>query len=138
MRRYAAVALIVGSAVMALVVSRTDTAARQRPPALFAMCLHDEHAIQGNRARREGALDLARAINAAQGRAAEATRRYQPLSALPDLPPAPAGFEVRLYTDGDGYIFSIKDGRDPCHYGIFSDQHGRIYESSPQVPQIAS
>ena len=88
--------------------------------------------------RRDQALALARAINQAEGLAAQRTREYQALAALPNLPPAPAGFRVRLYVDDSGYMFSIKDDRDPCHYGIFSDENGRLYEMSPQVPQNAS
>jgi hypothetical protein len=81
---------------------------------------------------------LARAINQAQGRAVAASERYQPLAKLPGLPPAPSGFELRFYTDGAGYILSLKDTLDPCRYGVFTDQHGRLYEMSPQVPQIAN
>ena len=81
---------------------------------------------------------LARGINAAQGQAMDQTKRYQSLQQLRALPVTPDGFRVRLYSDGEGYIFSIKDERDACRYGIFSDQHGTLYESSPIVPQIAS
>ena len=88
--------------------------------------------------RRAQAVALARAINQAEGLAAQKTREYQPLAALPNLPQAPVGFRVRLYVDESGYMFSIKDERDPCHYGIFSDENGRLYEMSPQVPQNAS
>ena len=101
-------------------------------------CRHDGAALQPDRARRAQALVLARAINSARGILAERTRRYQPLAQLANLPPVPDGFALRLYTDGDGYVFSLKDERDPCHYGVFSDQYGRLYEASPQVPQIAS
>lgn len=88
--------------------------------------------------RRAQAVVLARAINQAEGLAAQKTREYQPLASLPNLPQAPVGFRVRLYVDESGYMFSIKDERDPCHYGIFSDENGRLYEMSPQVPQNAS
>jgi hypothetical protein len=105
---------------------------------VIARCLHDDDETPSNRARREQARALARAINAAQGQSVERTRRYQPLSQLPSLPEAPEGFVVRLYTDGDAYIVSIKDVRDACRYGIFSDEHGFLYESSPTVPLVAS
>ena len=101
-------------------------------------CLHDTDETQANRLRREDALTLARAINGAQGRAIERTGRYQVLADLGALPPAPEGFVMRIYADEDGYIFSIKDSRDACRYGIFSDQHGTLYQSSPTVPLIAS
>ena len=103
-----------------------------------ARCLHDEDETQPNRVRREQALALARAINAAQGRALDQTRQYQLLPQLTNLPTLPDGFAVRLHANGDGYIFSIKDTRDPCRYGIFSDHQGTVYESSPTVPLIAS
>lgn len=102
------------------------------------VCRHDNAGLQQDRARRDQALALARAIHSAEAILAEKTRRYQPLDQLTNLPPVPEGFALRLYTDGDGYILSLKDERDPCHYGIFSDQGGRLYEASPQVPQIAS
>ena len=102
------------------------------------VCRHDGAALQQDRARRAQALVLARAINAAQGTLVGQTRRYQPLAQIATLPKVPDGFTLRFYTDGDGYVFSLKDERDPCHYGIFSDQNGRLYEASPQVPQVAS
>lgn len=132
----------IGLALLALLgtfVAWTAITATQRPPALAAAsCLHEDDPTDANRARRDEALALARALNAAQGRAAERTQLYQPLATLETLPPTPDGFDLRFYTDGAGYIFSVKDSRDPCHYGIFSDQHGRLYEATPQRPQIAS
>jgi hypothetical protein len=101
------------------------------------VCLHDARSTPADRARREQALALAKAINQAQGLAAAATQRYQPLAKLPNLPVTPAGFELRFYTDGEGYILSLKDTTDLCRYGVFTDQNGRLYEMSPQVPQIA-
>jgi hypothetical protein len=106
-----------------------------RPP---ARCLHDEDETQANRTRREQALTMARAINAAQGQAFDQTRRYQQLPNLTNLPTVPEGFAVRLQADEDAYIFSIKETRDACRYGIFSDEHGTIYQESPTVPLIAS
>jgi hypothetical protein len=134
------VAIVAGVAVMittGAVLTRTALTAAQRP-ALLLVCLHDERSMASDRDRRDRALEMARALNAAQGQAAERTRRYQPLSALSDLPAVPDGFDLRFYTDGEGYVFSLKDTRDPCHYGIFSDQHGRIYEATPQVPLMAT
>jgi hypothetical protein len=101
-------------------------------------CLHDESSGPSNRPRREQAKAVIRAINAAEGRAARATRQYLPLRQLAGLPAVPAGFELRLYTDGEGYIASLKDSRDPCHYGVFSDEQGRLYEMTPQPPLLAS
>ena len=101
-------------------------------------CLHDSDETPQHRVRREGALALARAINSAQGRVAEATRRYAPLEALGTLPATPEDFVVRLYTDGEGYVVSIKDDRDPCQFGIFSDQKGFLYHGAPSLPLVAS
>ena len=107
-----------------------------RSPAF--VCLHDARSAPDDRARREQAQSLARAINQAQGQAVSATQRYQPLATLPSLPAVPRGFDLRFYTNGEGYILSLKDTLDPCRYGVFTDQHARLYEMSPQVPQIAN
>lgn len=101
------------------------------------VCLHDARETASDRARREHALDLARAINVAQGQTLERTRQYAALDQLKALPPPPSGFKLRLYTAGEGYVLSIKDELDPCHYGVFSDELGRLYAMSPQVPQVA-
>jgi len=101
-------------------------------------CRHDEGALPSDRTRRDQARALARAINAAEGRAVQSAQRYLPLNQLPGLPMTPAAFELRLYTDGAGYVVSLKDTSDPCHYGVFTDQHGLLYEVTPQRPLIAS
>ena len=104
----------------------------------FGACFHDSQSAAHNQARRADAHALARAINQAQSGAVSATGRYVELTALPNLPAVPNGFALRLYTDGDGYIVSLKDTFDPCRYGVFTDQQNRLYESSPQVPQLAN
>jgi hypothetical protein len=129
--------IIVATAIVTLMVWPMVSRAQLLPPGAGISCLHDETASAADRARLEQARAVARAINLTQGRAAEVTRRYLPLSQLIGLPQVPDGFELRLYTDGDGYVLSLKDTRDPCHYGIFSDQHGRLYEMAPQVPMVA-
>jgi hypothetical protein len=101
-------------------------------------CRHDEGASPADRTRRDQARALARAINAAEGRAVQSSQRYLPLNQLPGLPMTPAAFEVRLYTDGIGYLVSLKDTIDPCRYGLFTDQLGLLYEVTPQRPLIAS
>jgi len=112
---------------------------RPLPRAMAGLtCRHDEAASPADRARRDEAKALARAINAAEGRAVQSTQRYLPLNQLPGLPTTPAAFELRLYTDGNGYVVSLKDTIDPCHYGVFTDQHGLLYEVTPQRPLIAS
>jgi hypothetical protein len=93
-------------------------------------CLHDDAETQEQRARREGAVRLAKAIVERQAEAAERTRLYAPLPALRNLPPAPRGFDVRLYTDGVGFVLSLKDTLDPCKFAIFSDESGFVYEKA--------
>lgn len=135
MRMHAGFVLVAG---VVGVLSWSAAGARQLPFPIAVACKHDEGSTVADRTRRDDARALARAINRAQADAAAQTRQYWPLADLPGLPATPEGFQLRLYTDGAGYVLSIKDERDPCHYGIFSDQHGRLYEMSPQVPQAAS
>jgi hypothetical protein len=135
MRKRARLALVAAAGVLASLVGHAQ---RQGNLPLAGACRHDSSATEADRMRRDQALALARAINRAEGLAAEKTRAYQPLASLANLPQAPAGFRLRLYVDDSGYMFSIKDDRDPCHYGIFSDENGRLYEMSPQVPLNAS
>ena len=101
-------------------------------------CLHDAGETQVNRARREQALAVARAINTAEGRGLEQSGRFQPLAALQNIPAGPDGFTARLYADPNGYVLSLKDDRDVCRFAIFSDQSGTLYSSTPTVPQMAS
>ena len=101
-----------------------------------AACLHDSAERDVDRRRREQALALARAVNEAQGTAAERNRIYVPLPQLGKLPPAPRGFELRLYTDHTGYVLSLKDAIDPCRFAIFSDETGLLYEKTPRPAPI--
>ena len=137
MRKVASLAFVAVSGVLLVSLAAYGQQGRTGLP-LAGACRHDSSATEADRMRRAQAVALARAINQAEGLAAQKTREYQPLAALPNLPQAPVGFRVRLYVDESGYMFSIKDERDPCHYGIFSDENGRLYEMSPQVPQNAS
>jgi hypothetical protein len=104
---------------------------------LIADCRHDVASeVTADKARREQALAVARAINSTEGRIAERTRRYAPLRQLGILPRTPDGFELRFYSNTNTYVFSIKDKQDTCHYAIFSDEGGILYENTPQRPQI--
>jgi hypothetical protein len=125
-------------AVAGVLLSRTVSGDLEQLPFPTGACRHDNSALAQDRARQQGAVALARAINAAEGVALGQTRQFAPLRQLRSLPATPEGFVVRFYGDVDGYIFSVKDERDPCHYGIFSDQYGRLYEMTPDVPRIAS
>jgi hypothetical protein len=96
------------------------------------ICLHGSSELPAQRTRREQSLRLARALNREESRfAIMSTPRYRPLNELPNLPPTPSGFAVRLYTDGPRYTFSLKDTLDACRYAIFSDQDQSIYEGTP-------
>jgi hypothetical protein len=101
-------------------------------------CRHDRKATQEDRDRRSQAMVLAKAINAAQARQVRRAGQYQPLSNLADLPSVPTGFDLTLYADRSGYMFSVKDRLDPCRFAVFSDQVGLLYEKSGlDAPVIA-
>ena len=101
-------------------------------------CLHDQGETAPQRGRREGALGYLKAINTAQGALVQRSKRYGTIQQLGTLPPVPEGFVVRLYSDAEGYLVSIKDDRDPCRYALFSDNSGHVYEAKMPAPQIAS
>lgn len=112
--------------VLAVLLSLgTGTAAAQN-------CLHGGTETPVQKARRDAALQLAVRINAAQtmliGPGPQA-RRYRRLDELINIPPTPPGFELRFYTGGETYSFSIKDRLDPCRYAVFSDQDKYLYEA---------
>src|SRR5436853_260043 len=132
--------LIVAALAIAALMLTSSPSHAQSPllSSRAVACRHDQGETAADRTRRQDALALARQINAAEARVAELTHNYVPLAGLRGLPPTPAEFTVRLYTDGATYTFSIKDQRDVCHYGIFSDQDGLLYELTPQHAQIAS
>jgi hypothetical protein len=113
---------------------RTPGSAERTPGSVA--CRHDTSENELDRSRRMRAIAVARAINSAEGELAERTRRYHPLAALRNLPPVPNGFELRLYSDVDGYVFAIKDTLDACRYAIFSDQSGLLYEKAARTTPI--
>jgi hypothetical protein len=99
-------------------------------------CLHDTDERFSDSQRRESALELARALIRAQRESFQKSGRYAALASL-KLPEAPAGFAVALFTNGEAFVLSIKDQRDSCRFGIFSDQDGLFYQGSPRVAQMA-
>ncbi len=129
---------IVIAAVGLLAVGWPFASARSDTQLHMVRCLHDAQS-EGSAevARRQQALTLAREIHSAEARLAQRTRTYSGLKQLGALPPTPEGFELRFFTDGERYIFSIKDKRDICAYGVFSDQDGLLYEKTPKLPQMA-
>ena len=131
------VALVAGSVTSVLLGSASTFHAQVVPSVV--VCRHDASESQPDRDRREQALGLARAINTAEGRLSERTRAFHPLAELTNLPPTPRGFELRLYSDGAGYVFSIKDTLDVCGYAVFSDQASLLYEKTPRpAPLMAA
>lgn len=118
-------------AVSVLLIAAVATASAQE-------CLHGSSETAAQKARRERAIDMAVRINLAQGiitGPAPQTRRYRRLDELVNIPPTPAGFDLRFYTDGSTYAFFLKDTLDPCRYVVFSDQDKRLYEAIAQAPQ---
>src|SRR3990172_6998698 len=98
---------VAAAVVAALVMRGVENANAQQ-------CLHGSSETAGQRARREQALKLAHQINLAQMARAKAPKssgspRFRPLNELPNVSPAPAGFTVKLLTDGATYAFAIKD-----------------------------
>jgi hypothetical protein len=90
-------------------------------------CLHGAQESPEQAARRKDALGLTRHINTVQTAEGSRTTFYQPLDRLPLVRGIPEAFAVYLATDGKGYAFSVKDKLDPCGFGYFSNQDGRIY-----------
>jgi hypothetical protein len=41
------------------------------------------------------------------------------------------GFSLRLLTDGQRYVLTLKDRTDPCFFAYASDENGIIYEARP-------
>ena len=94
-------------------------------------CLHEPSETPANAARRRQALAFARQVNTLEAAGKQAGDTYYALADLPGLPPLPEGFQARLTTDGESYVFSIKDISDACHFAFFSDQDGVIYTATP-------
>jgi hypothetical protein len=82
----------------------------------------------GTRARREGALSLARQINMAEMASKRFGGSYVPYERLSNVGPVPTGFAVHLVTDGRSYLFTLKDSADANGYAIVSDDSGVVYE----------
>lgn len=130
------VTAVLTAATTAAVLSWTGSSSAQIFPRAVR-CLHGVDETQTDRARREQALTMARAINRAEGQALQQSGRFQPVASLSNIPAAPTDIEVRLYADANRYVVSLKDTGDLCRFGIFSDQSGTVYSSTPTVPQMA-
>lgn len=114
-----------------------QTANRPSFQPIAVSCRHEQPSA-ADKARRAGAVALARAINAAQMDSLRRARKYEPVANLSNLPPTPDGFKLDLYVSEAGYIFSIKDTLDPCSFAVFSDASGLLYQQSGRsAPVIA-
>jgi hypothetical protein len=107
--------------IAGVLIGRSPTLAQQ--PA----CLHGTNEIPAEQARRQEALRLTRQVNTAQSAAYSQAGMFQPVERLAPAPTPPQGFVVHLATDGERYVFSVKDTLDPCHFAYFSDENGVIY-----------
>jgi hypothetical protein len=115
------------------VMAIATTSSAQGGGARLAACLHGQNETSEHAARREKAIKVAHAINAAE------VVTVGPQSSRPkyrrpgdlNLPPLPQGFALQFNTDGVTYNFSIKDTLDACHFAIFSDQDKLVYTATP-------
>jgi hypothetical protein len=83
----------------------------------------------GSAARHREAVVRARSVNARQAQHRATASRYATAGELGLKDDN--GFEVSLRTEADGYMLFIRDATDPCSSGVFSDQRGVIYDSTP-------
>ena len=130
----------VGIAVVtALVLTGVGFALRAQILPTNVGCLHGRDERTADGVRRNAAVALLKAINGGEAQALQRSRSFRPLAELPSLPPTPDGFRLRFYVSDAGYVASLKDQRDPCYFGVFSDEGGFIYDSSPlSAPFVAS
>jgi hypothetical protein len=103
-------------------------------PTFAQECLHGQNETAAERTRREQAVIYAQRLNAAEQSSFPAGGTYRRPEELLSLPRLPVGFLLQFHTDGRTYAFSLKDGRDPCRFAIFSDQQGYLYVAVPHRP----
>ena len=114
------------------VIAIAATSSAQGGGARLASCLHGQNETSEHAARREKAIRVAHAINAAQvAVVGPQKQRYRRPEQLMNIPPLPQGFELQFNTDGASYNFAIKDTLDACHFAIFSDQDKFVYTATP-------
>lgn len=122
--------LLLTAGVLALAV----TASAQRGGARLATCLHDRNETSEQSVRREKAIKVAQAINAAEVIVVGPQRpKYRRPEELMNVPALPQGFALQFNTDGASYNFAIKDTLDACHFAIFSDQDKLVYAATPMM-----
>ena len=126
--------LLAAAAALAVAVS----AFAQGGGARLATCLHGPNETSEHAARRDKAIKVAHAINAAQVIPVPRPRMQRPDAPtyrrpeqLMNIPPLPQGFALQFNTDGESYTFAIKDTLDACHFAVFSDQDKYVYAATP-------
>src|SRR5262245_57614894 len=120
------------AAAATLAMAASTSASAQGGRARLAACLHGRNETTEERDRREKAVKVAHAINAAEVVVVGPPKpRYRRPEELRFIPPLPRGFELQFDTDGETYTFSIKDTLDACHFAIFSDQEKFVYTGTP-------
>ena len=82
--------------------------------------------------RQKLAVNVARQINTLEIASHQKTGIYQTLKELREVG-IPEGFVAQLVVDPTGteYMFFVKDVRDPCRSGVFSDQDQIIFIGQP-------
>jgi hypothetical protein len=114
------------------VIAIAATSSAQGGGARLATCLHGQNETSEHAARREKAIRVAHAINAAEVVVVGPQKqRYRRPEQLMNIPPLSQGFELQFNTDGASYNFAIKDTLDACHFAIFSDQDKFVYTATP-------
>src|SRR5262249_37430656 len=97
-----------------------------------ASCLHSSNETAEHAERRDKAIKVAQAINAAEVVVVGPQKpKYRRPDELMNIPALPAGFALQFNTDGTSYSFSMKDTQDACHFAIFSDQDKLVYSGTP-------
>ena len=136
MKRYREVTLIMAALLFASPVH--PTAQRGQPTTLPSMpaCRHDDRESPEDKRRREQAFELVRSINQMEAESFSKTSRYLAKSEL-QVGALPSGFVLNVLADKTGFIVAMKDRLDPCRFGIFSDEEGIVYGSTPRLPQMA-
>ena len=118
------------------VMAIAATSSAQGGGARLAACLHGQNETSEHAARREKAIKVAHAINAAEVVTVgppSARPKFRRPEELRNIPPLPPGFELQFNSDGGSYNFAIKDTLDACHFAIFSDQDKFVYAATPMM-----
>ena len=97
------------------------------PHAAQKGCASNSDMTPEQKARRAELVAVARDINTQQASAAQTTKQYRAWGPLTLRHPVPAGVEVKMSVDANGYSFSVVDTTDQCRAGVFSNEVGIIY-----------